>query len=320
MQRLRRFPLTISLLAYATLGCVLPQLHAGNTAVAGSSVIVERDVPYLEEGRKETLDLYLPMPAQSRREAVVWIHGGGWAGGKKNDNREVRVSNSLANAGYVVASIDYQLATDTQPSWPQALLDCKNAVRFLRANAEKYNIDPDKIAVAGGSAGGHLALMVAYTTGKDGLEPQAPYANTGSEVAAVINLYGITNLLSLQTTRKDGTPTGRPTAGNMQRRLTGSTLPEGRTLWREASPVTHVKSGLPPTFISHGKRDTAVDYLQALELAQALKEQGVPHELVMLENTNHSYSLTHIGRTPLEQDLTAPVATFLEKAFSASAD
>lgn len=154
----------------------------GNGAATGgsatrpvvSSISVEKDVPFLEAGRSQSLDLYLPMPAQSRRGAVVWIHGGGWAGGKKDDNREVMVSRSLAAEGYLVASIDYQLATDAAPSWPQVLFDCKNAVRYLRANAQKYGIDPDKIAVAGGSAGGHLALMVAYTRAGTALSRKRP--------------------------------------------------------------------------------------------------------------------------------------------------
>lgn len=72
----------------------------------------------------------------------------------------------------------------------------------------------------------------------------------------------------------------------------------------------------PPTFISHGKRDTTVDYLQAIELADVLKEEGVPCQLILLENTNHTYSLTHLGKTPLEQDLTAPVVEFLEQSFN----
>ena len=273
----------------------------------------QHDVAFLENGRTETLDLYLPVGGEPEtlRPAVVWIHGGGWWGGSKRGTRGISIGRDLAAAGYVVANPDYVLATE-HPTWPQALLDCKNAVRFLRANAEKYRIDPDRIAVMGGSAGGHLALMVAFTEGDEGLEPEGPWTGISSRVAAVGDFYGITNLLTRQLVDKEGKPTGKLAPGSCLR-FTGKSRADGADIWRFASPVTHVKPGLPPVFITHGKKDATVDYLQALELAKALEAAEVPHRMILLEKAGHSYDLRTSGGVPLELDLAAEVLEFLHE-------
>ena len=114
---------------------------AGQTppvSVAPEGVIIERDVAYLSPEREEKLDLYLPAgrPAGKRSPGIVIIHGGGWTGGRKGASREINIGTTLAKAGYVCASVDYRLTA--QDRWPANLFDCKNAVRFLRNNADKY--------------------------------------------------------------------------------------------------------------------------------------------------------------------------------------
>src|SRR5688572_3661461 len=133
----------------------LSLLAVGVSLVAGAaepSVRITNDVAYLAPDRSEKLDLYLPAdPAPGKLSpALVWIHGGGWTGGTKNEARAKNVCGTLAEAGYVAVSIDYRLG---ERAWPTNLHDCKNAVRFLRANADRYHVDPNRIAVAGGSAG-----------------------------------------------------------------------------------------------------------------------------------------------------------------------
>ena len=282
----------------------------------GSEVRRLDDIPYLEPGREETLDLYLPpTPSEAPRPAVLWIHGGGWQGGTKRNRPVEECCRDLAEAGYVVASIDYALATTERHTWPLAVLDGKNGVRFLRANAAKYNIDPKRIAVMGGSAGGHLALMVAFTHGEPALTPDgpdAPYPGVDDSVGAVADFYGITNLLTRQRVTPEGLPTGKLHPGS-NFKFTGLRLPEGEPVWRAASPVTHVKPGLPPVFITHGKRDATVDYLQATELAAALEKAGVPHKLELLEEAGHSYTFTRWQGKPLERDLRPPLLDFLKK-------
>ena len=159
--------------------------RAGDAAGAPRMVA---DVSYLAPDRAEKLDLYLPAaPTKGTlSRAVVWIHGGGWTGGVKTENRAKEICATLAAAGYVAVSVDYRLGAG---AWPHNLHDCKNAVRFLRAHAAKYQLDPERIAVAGGSAGGHLALMVGFTGDQPEFEPTGvatPYPGVSSKVRAVI--------------------------------------------------------------------------------------------------------------------------------------
>ena len=159
------------------LGMLAGTLGAGSAARAQehsfAGVELRRDVAYLKPGRAEKLDLYLPpeRPAGMRFPAVVILHGGGWRGGDKGANREINIGTTLARAGYVCASVNYHLA-DHAP-WPRNLHDCKNAVRFLRAKAGEYAVDPERMGVIGGSAGGHLALMVGLTGNLPSLAPAA---------------------------------------------------------------------------------------------------------------------------------------------------
>ena len=281
---------------------VLPPAPAG--------VVIEQDVPFLDPDRHERLDLYLPADRApgARSPAVVMIHGGGWVGGDKAAAREVQVGTTLARAGYVCASVDYQLSTDGR--WPTNLLDCKNGVRFLRANAAKYDVDPQRIGVMGGSAGGHLALMVAYTSGIEALEPKSPYPNVTSDVRCVVNLYGITNLLTRRKTDEAGTPVGEP---GKRTALLEPSADADPALWRFASPVTHASATSPPTLVLHGTADTTVDRDQAHELAAKLKEHGVEHRLIMLDGVGHTFDLVAWRRKPLPQDLRPVVLEFFGK-------
>ena len=250
-------------------------------------VILEKDLPYLAPGRGERLDLYRPVSRAAGKgsPAVVIIHGGGWVGGDKGADREFVTGTALAKAGYVGASINYRL--EGRDRWPQNLHDCKNAVRWLRVNADRLGVDPERIGVIGGSAGGHLAMMVAYTAGHPGLDPGALYAGVSDKVSACVNMYGIANLVTRRKTDRDGTPNGPP-AGH-------ALFPESResapAKWKLASPVTHVTAASPPTLILHGTRDTTVDRDQSVELARVLKAAGVEHRLIMVEGANHAWAL-----------------------------
>jgi acetyl esterase/lipase len=273
-------------------------------------VIVRSDIAYLEPGRSERLDLYVPSERASdpRTPAVVWIHGGGWTGGSKSASRERNICQTLAAAGFVCISVDYKLGDG---AWPQNLLDCKNGVRYLRAHAAELGIDPDRIAVAGGSAGGHLALMVAYTADNRDMEPDAPYSGISSAVRCVANFYGITDLL----TRRETTPDGKLT----DRRKPGGPLAvfgvesSDAAVVRLASPVAHVTAKSPPTLILHGRADTTVDHGQAIELARVLQEHGVPHELVLLDGVGHTFDFNGWKHRPLPRDMRPVVVDFLTK-------
>jgi acetyl esterase/lipase len=267
-------------------------------------VIIQQDVNYLSPERSEKLDLYIPEKG-THRPAVVIIHGGGWINGDKASGREFNIGTTLAAAGYVCASVNYRMAEKDR--WPTNLLDCKNAVRFLRKNAEKYGIDADHIGVIGGSAGGHLALMVAYTSDLDDLEPMQPYPGVSDEVNCVVDLYGITDLLTRRKTDQQGNPIGPMFA------TTSALLPYEETRWSYASPAHHVHKYSPPTLIIHGTADTTVDRDQSKELDAKLTERGVEHQLIWLEGIGHTFDLQKWKGKPLPRDLRPVVIEFFDK-------
>ncbi len=301
---------------FSSAALALGALLCGAARAAESVAALPRLIPdlaYLAPDRAEKLDLYLPVaPASGKRSpAVVWIHGGGWTGGVKTENRAKEICTTLAAAGYVAVSVDYKLGDG---AWPTNLHDCKNAVRFLRAHAVKYQLDPDRIAVAGGSAGGHLALMVGFTGDQPEFEPAGaatPYPGVSSQVRAVIDLYGPVNLLTRQEVDEKGTPTGkfRP-AGPAK--VFGTADPAAPA-YRRASPVTHVTKDSPPVLILHGQIDTTVDRAQSEELAGVLTKHGVPHEFVLVAGAGHTFDLETWNKKPLSRDLRPVALAFLAK-------
>jgi acetyl esterase/lipase len=286
---------------------------AARAAEPAAAPRVVADVTYLAPDRPEKLDLYLPVePANGKLSpGFVWIHGGGWSGGVKTENRAKEICTTLAKAGYVAVSVEYKLGDG---AWPTNLHDCKNAVRFLRANAAKYHVDPNRIAVGGGSAGGHLALMVGFTGDRVEFEPTGaatPYPGVSSRVRAVLDLYGPTNLLTRQEVTADGTPTGKYRAAGPAK-VFGSADPAA-PVYRLASPVTHVSKEGPPVLILHGRIDTTVDRAQSEELAGVLQQKGAVHELVMVEGAGHTFDFETWNKKPLSRDLRPLALAFLAK-------
>lgn len=256
-----------------------------------SDIRMERNVAYLPEGRKELADLYFPaqMPAGKKLPALVWIHGGGWVGGTRDSGREISVCSELARNGYVMMSIDYTLADKERPVWPKNLWDCKTAVRWLRKNADRLGVDPERIGVAGGSAGGHLALMVAMTTPSDGLDPTEPYADTSCAVKCAIDMYGITDIAAWHDTP-----------------MLGKTNAEAPELYRAASPVTYARKITVPVLICHGTADALVNVRQAELLDAALKRAGAEYQCEIIPGAVHTFDLN-----PKQRDLRPLVLKFL---------
>jgi len=257
-----------------------------------ADIRVERDVQFLPAGRRERADLYTPrqMATNARLPAVVIIHGGGWRGGRRDAAREINIGSTLARNGYVGMSIEYMLSDRTQAVWPTNLWDCKRAVRWLRKNADQLGVDPERIGVIGGSAGGHLAAMVALTRPEDGLEPPAPDSDISTLVKCCVDMYGIADL----ATYHDVT-------------MLGKTFEDAPELYRLASPITYVRSNSPPFLILHGTADTTVKLAQSERLAERLKQMGVPHELIVIPGAPHTFNLQ-----PPQRDLRPIVLRFLD--------
>ena len=267
----------------------------GVSTALGQGYKLEKDIDYLGSDRKEKADLYLPsaIPAGKRVPAVLIVHGGGWSGGDKFAAREQNIGTNLAQNGYVAMSINYVLADSkgTNVAWPQNLYDCKTAVRWLRKNAERLQIDPDKIGAIGGSAGGHLVSMLALTEAKDGLEPKGPYAEFSSRIQCVVDMYGPINL------------TERPNISMF--RKTGAEAPE---LYKQASPHIYADKNDPPVLILHGTADKTVDHQQSEFFAEALKKAGTSYELIIIPDAPHTFHLQ-----PKQRDLRPVVLGFFDK-------
>ncbi len=263
---------------------------------AADAFRIEKDITYLAPGRKEKADLYLPAnnPSGALRPAVVIIHGGGWTGGDKGAAREINIGTNLALNGYVGLSINYVLASankDGKATWPQNLHDCKTAVRWLRKNAGRLQVDPERIGVIGGSAGGHLAAMLAVTGPKDGLDPQGPYGEFSCRVQCAVDLYGPADL-----------------SGRLDLAMLGKSSAQAPELYRAASPVTYVDRDDPPLLILHGTADNTVPVDQSRLFAAKLKEVGARHELVIVEGAPHTFHLQ-----PKQADLRPKVLGFFDR-------
>ncbi len=264
-----------------------------------AGVRLERDVTYLPEERAEKADLYIPkgISPDTRLPAVLWIHGGGWNGGQRDAKREINVCSTLAANGYVAMSIDYKLTQGgTETVWPTNLQDCKTAVRWLRKNADRLQIDPRHIGVMGGSAGGHLASMVALTIPADGLDPTEPDGDVSCAVSCCVDMYGITDITRYHDAK-----------------MLGKTLAEAPELYRLASPLTYVRKDSTPFLILHGTADTTVKIEQSQWLDEALTKAGVDHEFLSIPGAPHTFDLQ-----PKQRDLRPVVLGFLDKYLKAS--
>jgi acetyl esterase/lipase len=239
-----------------------------------ADVEVYRDLSYLPDGHeRHTLDVYVPKNAEGKLPLVVWVHGGGWSMGSKNNPPAL----VLHRHGYAVASINYRLSQHAP--FPAQLEDCKAALRWLRANADRYHIDPKHVGVWGASAGGHLVALLGTTNGRKEFEGKEGHLDQSSSVQAVVDYFGPTDLLDLGKPSPDRNP--------MLSRLLGGPAEQIKEKAAVASPLTHVNKDCPPFLIVHGDKDLAVPYRQSEELAVALKKAGVDVTLRKLEGVGH---------------------------------
>ncbi len=267
--------------------------------LAAEDFTVEKDVSFLAEDRAEKLDLYLPQSNGALRPAVVMIHGGSWKHGSKSASRELNICTNLAKAGYVAVSIEYRLAKG-RFAYPVNLNDCRDAVRFLRANAAKYQIDPARIGVIGASAGGHLALLLALTDEENFTDPSSIYPGVSCRVSCCINLYGVT------TRFPEETQLNRDFDAMAGKSADAASL-------QEMLPVKRVKKSAPPVLTLHGTADKTVSFRHAEALDAALKSQGVPSELLPVAGVGHMFNMefTDDGK-PLPGEVKTAMLRFLE--------
>ncbi len=251
---------------------------AGGEAVAETMIEladnawVMRDVEYgVVDGYSLRLDAYLPID-DDIHPAVVLIHGGGWRSGDKNGFR--RTALGYVAEGISAFSLNYRLS-GVAP-YPAAVEDCVAAIRYLRDHAEEYNIDPDRMAAQGGSAGAHLSLMMAF------LEPEPDEVNAAGEPLKNRLVCAVSKCGPTDFTAGDGMHAERAAVAFL-----GGPREGREDVYAEASPVTHVSSDDPPVLLVHGTDDHTVPYSQATILKARCEQVGVPVELIAVEGGGH---------------------------------
>jgi acetyl esterase/lipase len=264
-------------------------------------VKVERNLDYAGNGLpRQRLDLYRPERAEGPLPLVVWVHGGAWQNGSKEACRAV----FLSARGFAVASINYRL-TDAAP-FPAQIEDCRAAVRWLRANASKYKIDPDRIGVWGGSAGGHLVALLGTAGEETGWDGVGGNSGVSARVQAVCDFFGPADF----TAMIEGTNRPFPPDGAIAK-LMGGPPREKLDLARKASPVTYASRDDPPFLIVHGDHDTTVPLRQSQTFAERLKQAGVDVTLLVVKNGRHGQ--WGPDAEPDAQAINETVCSFFEK-------
>jgi acetyl esterase/lipase len=255
-----------------------------NPRRAPDEVIALRDIPYADtEHPRQRLDLYLPKEPQSESlPLVVFIHGGAWRSGDKagGAGRMIPFVGSGECAG---ASIGYRLSGDA--TWPAQIHDCKAAIRWLRGNAAKHGIDPERFAVIGSSAGGHLVAMLGTSGDVAALEGSlGEFVAESSRVTCVVDEFGPANLLTMGDVPSS---IEHNAADSPESRMLGGAVQEHKDQAREASPQTHITADDAPFLILHGTEDPLVPYDQSVQFDRALRAAGVESLLVKIEGGGH---------------------------------
>ena len=271
-----------ALVASAALACTVMAIRwtPGRPRVQGA-VEMEMAVPYggaFAGGEELLLDVYRSSSEDSLRPAVLLIHGGGFVSGSRADPSVAETARRLAGAGYVAFSIDYRLLDqrERRNTWPTPLDDVQRAVRWVRAHAAEYGIDPMRLAAYGASAGGGLAAHLGVRDTRDNSDPDL--ANYSSRVACVVDLAGPID------------STGSPLSpGDIEfaAAFLGGTFAEIPDVYRDASPLSHIDEETAPFLVVHGTQDTVVSVEHARRLVSTLREKGIDVDYVELPDAGH---------------------------------
>lgn len=262
-----------------------------------SGVAVHHGVEFavVEGFRPLLLDLYMPAPGAATGAAIVYLHGGGWAVGTRRRFGRAFAAWSptpldlLAQAGFVVATVDYRLSGEAR--FPAQLHDVKAAVRWMRGRAVDLGVDPASVLAWGESAGGHLALLAGLTGDRPELEGSVgEFLDHSSAVSGVVDWYGPTNLLSLNAQHTPDSEKRPDDGDSWESTMVGAPLRSDPARSQAASPITYVHAATPPIQIHHGTVDTQVPFAQSIEFVEALRAAGGTVELITVESSDHFWT------------------------------
>jgi len=293
--KLQAVTLSVVALVFSICGSV-PAAEDAVLDALGRAASVETGLVYGNGGgRALHLDLYRPSGGgEGPFPAVVFIHGGGWRAG--NPGQFSRQAMYLATQGYVCASIEYRLSGEAQ--FPAAIEDCKCAMRWMRAvGAKEFKVDPERVAVAGSSAGGHLALLVGTSGGVTELEGNGGWAGYSSRAQLVVAFNPACEFVGFEN--------------ESVKAFLGGSSQESPDAYRRATPATWLDKSDPPMLILHGDADTVVPYVQPKRFVEALKAAGVEAELYTEKGTGHTW----YSQPPYFTPTTLVLKGFLDRHF-----
>jgi acetyl esterase/lipase len=248
---------------------------------SGKGIMVEKYITYYRAPEKDLkLDIYWHGGTKEALPLIIWVHGGAWMEGNKESGKII--ADEFLPRGYNVASISYRLSHDA--IFPAQIIDCKAAVRWLRANADRYNIDPDRFGVWGSSAGGHLVSMLGTTSEVREWDAFGDYQGVSSEVQAVCDFYGPTDFLRMND---EPGSMDHDAPDSPESSLIGAPIQDNPELVSRANPITYINGNEPPFLIIHGDKDSLVIHSQSVYLEKALVENKIEVKLVILQGSGH---------------------------------
>lgn len=277
---MKHLPLLLLLLAAPCLFAVETQASAKPAAPKWKKLLPATPEGFdlrtleVEKHPEHTVELYVYVPrAEGRWPCILDIHGGGWKARQVEADKPMM--ERLAQRGFVTALVSYRLSTEAR--YPAAIHDCKAALRCLRAHAAELKIDPERIGCMGGSAGGHLSGLTAMTSGLPEFEGDGPFKEFPSTVKAAIVMAATQDLVA---SNRDKTNEGAV-------QFFGSSAQEKPELYRSASPITHVRAGVPPTIFIEGEKDTLK--IGRAEMMEKLKALGIETSVHTLKHAPHPF-------------------------------
>jgi len=264
---------------------------------------VETDITYCQpDGLDLYLDLYYPPQEQGRYATLVFLHGGSWRSGSKAEVVTLPDFPSLQDAGYLIASVDYRLAPAYK--FPAQIEDVKCAVRFLKANAGTYQIDPNRIGAIGTDAGGHLAALLGVTSAEDGLEGSGGYPEFSSSIKLVI---AFSPPIFLSQNNPGMTAQVFEEVFGVSSGQTGILL--------NATPLHYVDRNDSAFLVFHGDSDQLITKENSIAFTNQLRQAGTEAFLVLVQNGGHDLHRVTIDTIPSREQITRILLDFLNEQF-----
>jgi acetyl esterase/lipase len=268
-------PLSTLMLAIGLSACVFGQTSPSSTFT------VDRNLVFTATPEKNlTLNLYRPASSSEKVPVIVMIYGGAWM--MRFPQSQTHKAEWLARNGYAAAVIDYRLSSEAR--FPAPLFDCKAAVRWIRANADKYNLDPAHIGAWGDSSGGHLAGLLGVTGGITNLEGNGGNPGESSRVQAVVDFFGPADFVNI-VSEKSVLAHGK--ADSPEGLLIGGAIKDNIEKAEAASPVTYATNNPAPFLIVHGDKDQIVPWEQSELFYEALTHAGADVTFYTIAGADH---------------------------------